>query len=98
PWTAKPACRRILEKVQPDVVHPQAHFIVGRYITIGAHQLGLPLVATNHFMPENLFMHARTPAWFEETARRAAWWDLQQVFGRAQYITAPTPRAIELLE
>ncbi len=98
PWTAKPACLQILEKVRPDVVHPQAHFIVGRYITTGAHKLGLPLVATNHFMPENLFMHARTPSWFEETARRAAWWDLQRVFGRAQFITAPTPRAIELLE
>ncbi|HIT76494.1 MAG TPA: glycosyltransferase [Candidatus Avipropionibacterium avicola] len=98
PWTAKPACRRIVEKVRPDVVHVQAHFIVGRYTTIAAHDLGYPLIATNHFMPENLFMHARTPQWFEETARKAAWWDLQNVFGRAQHITAPTPRAVELLE
>lgn len=98
PWTARPACRRIVEKVRPDVVHTQAHFIVGRYITKAAHELGYPLVATNHFMPENLFMHARTPHWFEDVARALAWKDLERVFGRAQYVTAPTPRAIELLE
>ena len=98
PWTARPACRRIVEKVRPDVVHTQAHFIVGRYITKAAHELGYPLVATNHFMPENLFMHAHTPRWFEDVARSLAWKDLERVFGRAQYVTAPTPRAIELLE
>ncbi|MGD7705479.1 glycosyltransferase [Microlunatus sp. Y2014] len=98
PWTARPACAEIVRRVQPDVVHVQAHFIVGRYVTYAAHQQGFPLVATNHFMPENLFMHAKTPQWMEDLARTLAWKDLQRVYGRAAAITAPTPRAIELLE
>ena len=98
PWTAKPACAKIVAKVQPDVVHTQAHFIVGRYISYAAHAQGFPLVGTNHFMPENLFAHARTPPFFERPARWFAWKDLEHVFGRALHITAPTPRAIELLE
>lgn len=98
PWTAKPQCAELVDRIKPDIVHSQAHFIVGRYTIAAAHRQGYPLVATNHFMPENLFMHARTPKFLEEFARVAAWKDLERVFRPALHITAPTPRAIELLE
>lgn len=97
PWEARPAIAKIVRDVRPDVCHAQAHFICGRYLIIAADEQDIPLIATNHFMPENLFQHARTPQFLQAPIRRLAWWDLGRVFRRADLITAPTPRAVELL-
>jgi len=99
PWHTRPEVRAVLERVHPDVVHAQAHFVVGRYTCLGAAELGIPLVATNHFMPENLTdqlpipVHGRIASF----ACGLAWRDLARVFSHAQVVTAPTPRATDLL-
>lgn len=97
PWQASPATARILREVAPDVVHVQAHFVVGRGAAFGAARLGIPLVATNHFMPENLLTPSLLPEFLHGMAARLAWRDVGRVFGRAGAVTAPTPRAVELL-
>ncbi|GAA4545946.1 glycosyltransferase [Pseudonocardia xishanensis] len=97
PWQAGPATAAILDEVRPAVAHVQAHFVVGRGLAVAASASGTPLVATNHFMPENLFAHGRVPAFLQAAASRWAWRDLRGVFGRAGAVTAPTPRAVELL-
>lgn len=97
PWQAGPATARLVHDVGPDVVHVQAHFVVGRGAALAAARTGVPLVATNHFMPENLFGHARVPAALRRMAARWAWRDLARVFGRADAVTAPTQRAVDLL-
>lgn len=98
PWQANPATAALVRTVAPDLVHVQAHFVVGRGLAIAADRAGVPLVATNHFMPENLVEQARIPRRLQDLAARAAWRDVSRVFGRADLITAPTPRAVELLE
>ncbi|MFC5993347.1 glycosyltransferase [Pseudonocardia hispaniensis] len=97
PWQAGPATAALLDAVDPDVVHVQAHFVVGRGLAVAASRARRPLVATNHFMPENLFAHARIPGSLRQVAARWAWRDLARVFGRAAVVTAPTPRAVQLL-
>ncbi|MCE3554987.1 glycosyltransferase [Pseudonocardia sp. RS11V-5] len=97
PWVAGPAAATVLAEVDPDVVHVQAHFSVGRGLAAAASATGRPLVATNHFMPENLVAHARIPGALHRLAARLAWRDVRRVFGRADALTAPTPRAVELL-
>ena len=97
PWEVRKAVGVLLEELRPDLVHVQAHFVVGRYVLRQAAALGIATVATNHFMPENLFGHARVPAWLQGVASRWAWRDLGRVFGDADVVTAPTPRAVQLL-
>jgi glycosyltransferase involved in cell wall biosynthesis len=79
------------------VVHIQSHFSVCRTLAAAAHRRGIPVVATNHFMPENLLGFARLPARLADAACRLAWRDLVRVFRRAHAVTAPTPRAVRLL-
>lgn len=98
PWQANPATAALVRALAPDLVHVQAHFVVGRGLSIAADHAGVPLVATNHFMPENLVEQARIPKRMQELAARIAWRDVGRVFGRADLVTAPTPRAVELLE
>jgi phosphatidylinositol alpha 1,6-mannosyltransferase len=97
PWEAAPATAALMEEIDPDVVHTQAHMIVGRGIVNAASRTGRPLVATNHFMPENLAAHAPLPRALQRLGYRFAWQDLGRVFGKADAVTAPTPRAVELL-
>lgn len=87
----------LLAAVSPDVVHTQAHFLVGRGLVGAATRSGTPLIATNHFMPENLVGYVHLPCWVNRVASRQAWRDLARVYGKADVVTAPTPRAVKLL-
>ena len=97
PWESGPATAALMEEIDPDVVHTQAHMVVGRGIVNAAARSGRPLVATNHFMPENLAAHSPVPRVLQRIGYRMAWKDLGRVFGKADAVTAPTPRAVELL-
>jgi phosphatidylinositol alpha 1,6-mannosyltransferase len=83
--------------IDPDVVHAQAHMVVGRGIVNAASRTGRPLVATNHFMPEILAAHSPLPRVLQRLGYRMAWKDLGRVFAKADAVTAPTPAAVELL-
>lgn len=97
PWRARKAVSALLDGIRPDVVHAQAHFIIGRALINEAADRNLPVVATNHFMPENLFDYVKIPKRMRAYAARKAYADLSRVFARADRVTAPTPRAAELL-
>ncbi len=98
PWEVAPATAAVLAEIDPDVVHTQAHMVLGRYMVKATVRSGRPLVATNHCMPENLAAHAPVPRVLQRLGYRIAWKDLGRIFGRADAVTAPTPRAVELLQ
>lgn len=97
PWQIRGPAARLLARLAPDVVHVQSHFAVGRTLIGAARRADLPVVATNHFMPENLVRYAPLPDRLADAACRLAWRDFVRVFHRAQIITAPTPRAVRLM-
>jgi phosphatidylinositol alpha 1,6-mannosyltransferase len=97
PWVAFPATAALMDAIDPDVVHTNAHMVVGRGVVRAAHRTGRPLVATNHLMPENLVGYSPIPRPLRRLYFALAWRDLGRVFGKAQVVTAPTPRAVELL-
>ncbi|WP_159940131.1 MULTISPECIES: glycosyltransferase [unclassified Nocardiopsis] len=88
---------RLLQRLDPDVVHAQSHFPVSRTAMRRGRALGVPVVLTNHFMPDNLYAHARIPAPMQEVAGSLAWMDMVRVAAEADYVTTPTPRAASLL-
>lgn len=88
---------RLVEAIEPDVLHTQGHFVVGRAAIGAARRRGVPIVATNHFMPDNLFQFAHIPERLRVKAGKVAWRDFSRIFGRADHITTPTPLAAGLL-
>ncbi|NYD22176.1 glycosyltransferase [Kineococcus aurantiacus] len=92
------AATRVLREVRPDVVHVQSHFLVGRALVTAANRLRIPVVATNHFMPENLTHHVPLGAGAQRRLHAWAWADAAAVFTRADVVTAPTPYAAALAE
>jgi len=88
---------RLLARLAPDVVHVQSHFTVSRTALVRARSAGIPTVLTNHFMPDNLYAHARVPRSFQSVAGSLAWHDMVRVAEQADHVTTPTPRAARLL-
>ncbi|MBM6402967.1 glycosyltransferase [Phycicoccus sp. CSK15P-2] len=90
--------RSVLRSVRPDVVHVQSHFLVGRAVLHAAREMGIPVVATNHFMPENLLHYVPGGAAVRRRAHGWAWQDAAGVLALADVVTSPTPFAAALAE
>jgi phosphatidylinositol alpha 1,6-mannosyltransferase len=97
PRASLAASRAVLRQVRPDVVHIQSHLMVGRGLAKAAAEQSYPLVATNHFMPENIVGHIPLVRRWPQGVTDWVWRDLAKVFKHADLVTAPTPRAVELL-
>jgi glycosyltransferase involved in cell wall biosynthesis len=98
PWDAYPEMAKIVAELKPDVIHIQNSAYVGRSAALQASRHRIPLVATNHFMPENIMKQLPVPKAMQQAATRALFRDIKHVYGRAQVLTAPTPRAVAILE
>jgi glycosyltransferase involved in cell wall biosynthesis len=96
PGAASAAMREVFDAVRPEVVHVQGHFPVGRSCLYTAKRSGVPAVATNHFMPDNLLHHVRVPRRLREFVAARAWKDAARVFSRADHVTTPTPLAAKV--
>ncbi|MFD0802913.1 glycosyltransferase [Streptomonospora algeriensis] len=88
---------RLIERLNPHVVHAQSHFTTSRAAIRRARSAGVPVVLTNHFMPDNLFGHAHVPERLQGMAGALAWRDMVRVAYQADYVTTPTERAAALL-
>jgi 1,2-diacylglycerol 3-alpha-glucosyltransferase len=87
----------VLSSFDPDIVHVQTHFFVGHAITAAAKERSIPLVGTNHFMPENLLHYFHLPAIPERAA--AKWYSrrISTFFEQMDAVTTPTPTAAAFL-
>ncbi|CAI9390960.1 glycosyltransferase [Microbacterium sp. T2.11-28] len=98
PWMSKHYARRVLSEVKPDVVHSQSHIVIGRGLTRIARQRGIPVIATNHVMAENIIDFTTLPPLLDKVALKLAWDDAERTFKMSQAVTTPTRRAAEFLE
>jgi glycosyltransferase involved in cell wall biosynthesis len=98
PWIVRPQSRRILDAIQPDVVHFQSHINVGHGVAIEAQKRGIRIIGTNHFMPENMLEFSLIPKGFQDRVVAALWRAARRTYSRAEAVTTPTVRAAEFLE
>lgn len=98
PWRAKHYARQVLDRVQPDVVHIQSHIVIGRGLARIARERGIPVIATNHVMAENILDHSMMPKFVDDLILKYAWADAARTFAMTRAITTPTRRAADFLE
>ncbi|WP_144875000.1 glycosyltransferase [Microbacterium sp. 1.5R] len=98
PWRSKHYARKVLDAVRPDVVHIQSHIVIGRGLARIAHERGIPVIATNHVMAENILDHTTMPKFIDDLVLRFAWADAKRTFALTRAITTPTRRAADFLE
>ncbi|MDY0908256.1 glycosyltransferase [Microbacterium sp. CFBP9034] len=98
PFRSKYYARRVLDRVKPDVVHIQSHIVIGRGLTREASKRGIPIIATNHVMAENVLDFTVLPASWTRYAIKLAWQDAARTFAMTRAVTTPTRKAAEFLE
>lgn len=98
PWRIRANSARVLDEIQPDVIHFQSHIIVGYGLSREGRKRGIRMVGTNHFMPENLLDFTLLPQSFQDPVIRAAWKAAGRTFGMAEAVSSPTRRAADFLE
>ncbi|GAB3603463.1 glycosyltransferase [Microbacterium aureliae] len=98
PWMSKFYARRALDAVKPDVVHIQSHIVIGRGLAREAHKRGIPIVATNHVMAENVLDFTTLPPVLDKMFVKLAWDDAKRTFDLTRAVTTPTRKAADFLE
>jgi glycosyltransferase involved in cell wall biosynthesis len=98
PWEVRPDTRAILDAVKPDVVHIQSHINVGWGLAREAHDRGIRIVATNHFMPENAAQFLPLPQFGVDWLIRWLWAVARKTYAMVDEATTPTRKAADYLE
>jgi glycosyltransferase involved in cell wall biosynthesis len=89
--------REIILRDRPEVIHIHNCYWMGLSAMFWARRMHIPVIATNHFMPENLTLNLKLPDIFNQPLERATWSFLVWFHNRANYVTSPTPTAVKLL-
>jgi glycosyltransferase involved in cell wall biosynthesis len=89
--------RRIILRDKPDVIHIHNTYWMGLSALFWAKRFGIPVVATNHFMPENAILNLKGVNWLYRPLEILIWKFLVWFHNRAEYVTSPTPTAVQLL-
>lgn len=90
--------RRALREISPDIVHIQNHFLIGKVVVKAAKKLGIPVMGTNHFMPENLVHYLHLPGIAEKLLQKFMWKECIRVFEQLDFVATPTKTAAALLK
>lgn len=89
---------RAIADFKPDVLHIQGKFILGGICYRAGKKSNLPMMATNHFMPENFFHYTHLPKRFEPWFNRTCWRIVIDMLSQVNVVTTPTKTAAELLK
>lgn len=90
------AAEKVIESVKPDIVHVQSPFFMGMAAAVTSKRLGVPTLLTYHIMPENIIMNTVPPTLYDYS-QELVWDYLMWCYNRADYLTAPTKSALNLL-
>ncbi|MEK7621089.1 MAG: glycosyltransferase [Patescibacteria group bacterium] len=88
--------KKIISKFQPDVIHIQMVMGIGRATLQTGSKLDVPIVSTNHAMPENLLDNIRMLAPFAKPINTMLESYGARFHSSADYVTTPTQSAIDM--
>lgn len=90
--------KKIFEATKPDVIHIHNPSLLGLTAQRYARKHGIPIVATNHLMPENILLNLKWTKFLYNILYKLVWRYLVWFHNRCDYVTSPTPTATAFLE
>ncbi len=88
--------KKIIEDFEPDVIHIQSMLGIGRAALMTGKKQNIPVVATNHAMPDNLIENMRLLAPFARPINYILKNYGARFHSNADYLTSPTQSAIDI--
>ena len=96
PWPL-PRVKKIFREFMPDIVHIQDHYFLCMAVTREARKRHIPLVGTNHFLPENLLPFLIRSPLLRNLTARVLWKIMLSVFNQMDSVTTPSHAAANIL-
>lgn len=90
--------RNIIRRFDPDIIHIQSVLGIGRAALNTGNKMKIPIIATNHSMPENLLDNLRMLAPFARPISLAIESYGTRFHNNADYVTTPTQAAIDMFD
>jgi len=90
--------KKIIQDFDPDVIHIQMLLGIGQAAMKYGNKFGIPIVSTNHAMPENLMDNLRLLAPVSRPINYMLKSYGARFHSKADYITMPTQSAIEMFD
>lgn len=90
--------RTILAEFQPEVIHIHDHYPLSRAFALEARRRNIPIMGTNHFMPENLLAYAPFNRALRPLYRWFGWRWALDVYNRLDIVVAQSAAAASLLK
>ena len=88
----------IIEEFRPDVIHIQMHLAMGsRAVSLARHR-SIPVVGTNHFMPENAFAVFKILTLLQRPLRPIIWAHCIHTYNRLDYVIAPSRTCLQMMQ
>ena len=88
---------RLLTEFQPDLIHIQDHYPICNVSVRLGRKRHIPLIGTNHFLPENVIHYLPVPRWSWPYLNRLLWSMMLEVYNRLNMATTPTETAARVL-
>lgn len=88
--------KRLIDELNPDVIHIQDHFLLAKVVVDVSKDMAIPIIGTNHFMPENVtaLLPFNT---FNRRLEKWMWSGFVKVFDRLALVTTPSEMAARLI-
>jgi len=88
--------KKIINEFKPDIIHIQMIIMISQAVSRYGHKLGIPIVSTNHAMPENLMDNLKLLAPVSRPLNYALTKYIVRFQSKADYVTLPTQAAIDM--
>lgn len=97
PFLLRSGIRKILQDFHPDIIHCNSHFSPNTVVLPVARELGIPIMASNHFVPENLMPYFHIPKFLYRFVRHIFWSRWSNTYRKFDAIVAPTEAAASII-
>ena len=91
--------RKIIDNYQPDIVHIHNPFPIGKATMKVCQQNNIPIIATNHWLPENILTFMAKFRFINSLKFlvRLNWKFIAKFHNQCQFVTSPTQTAVDLM-
>lgn len=96
-WQINDELSKLLDQLQPDLLHVQSHFTLCKPLVMEAYRRKIPILATSHSLPEAFTSCMPFPNWIIKPLTNYIWSEMSKVFNKASTITSPSEIAAKII-
>ena len=97
PFFLESQIRDILDDFQPNIIHCNSHFSPNTVLLRLAKDMNIPVMASNHFMPENLLPYLHLPSFLNTPLHSLFWKNWSHTYEQFSVVVSPTEAAANVL-